>query len=244
MSPLVSAGRLVVHVGSGGVGALLALDPRTGETLWRWEGDGPGYASPVVTEVDGVSHVITMSETRLIGVDLESGALLWERPFTTPYAQNSVTALVRGDLLVFSGLDQGVSAARLARGPQGWSLEPLWHSAEISLYMSSPVALGETLYGFSHRKRGQFFAAELSSGAVRWFSEGRQGENAALLGSERVLYALTPAAELLAFRPDAGRFEPLASYSVADTPTWAHPAPLADGFLIKDLESLTRLRLP
>jgi hypothetical protein len=110
--------------------------------------------------------------------------------------------------------------------------------------MSSPVAVGGALYGFSHKKRGQYFAADLQSGAVRWTSAGRQGENAALLGSERVLYALTDAAELVAFRPGAGRFEPVASYTVADTPTWAHPAPLADGFLVKDLESLTRWRLP
>jgi len=244
MSPLVTGGRLLVHVGSGGAGALVALDPGTGETLWRWEGDGPGYASPVVAEVDGVTHVITMSETRLIGVELQSGALLWERPFTTPYAQNAVTSLVRGDLVVFSGLDQGVTAVRLVHGAGGWSLDPVWQTSEVSLYMSSPVAVGGTLYGFSHKKRGQFFAADLASGAVRWESEGRQGENAALLASDRVLFALTPEAELVAFRPGADRFEPVASYSVADSPTWAHPAPLADGFLIKDLESLTRLRLP
>jgi outer membrane protein assembly factor BamB len=237
MSPLVAGGRVVVHAGSEGAGALFALDPGSGETLWRWEGDGPGYASPVVAEVDGVRHVITQSETKLIGVDLESGALLWERPFTTPYAQNSVTSVVRGDLVVFSGLDQGVTAARLVRDGTGWSLEPLWESGEISLYMSSPVAVGGALYGFSHKKRGQFFAADLASGAVRWTSEGRQGANAALV-------ALTPAAELVAFRPGAGRFEPLASYGVAGTPTWAHPAPLADGFLIKDLETLARWRLP
>lgn len=244
MSPLVAGGRLVVHVGHGSAGALLALDPATGETLWSWTGDGPGYASPVVAEVAGVSQVVTMSETRLVGVDLESGALLWERPFTTPYAQNAVTPVVRGDVVVFSGLDQGVKAVRLVRGEDGWELEPVWETTDVSLYMSSPVAVGGALYGFSHRKRGQFFAADLQNGTVRWTSAGRQGDNAALLGSNRILYALTTDGELVAFRPGAGGFEPLATYTVADTPTWAHPAPLADGFLVKDLETLARWRLP
>jgi hypothetical protein len=59
-----------------------------------------------------------------------------------------------------------------------------------------------------------------------------------------VLFALTAAAELVVSRPGAGSFEPVATYTVAQSPTWAHPAPVSDGFLVKDLESLTRWRLP
>jgi outer membrane protein assembly factor BamB len=44
--------------------------------------------------------------------------------------------------------------------------------------MSSAVVIGGTLYGFSHRNRGQLFALDSSSGRLLWTTQGRQGENA------------------------------------------------------------------
>ena len=34
-------------------GALTAFDPATGNVLWAWKGDGPGYSSPVVARAGG-----------------------------------------------------------------------------------------------------------------------------------------------------------------------------------------------
>ena len=45
-SPLVVGDLVVAHLGGPGRGALLALAADNGAERWRWEGDGPGYASP------------------------------------------------------------------------------------------------------------------------------------------------------------------------------------------------------
>ena len=53
-SPFVAGGMLIVQVGSdAGGGRVLALDPATGDEIWVWRGVGPGYASPVVVEIEG-----------------------------------------------------------------------------------------------------------------------------------------------------------------------------------------------
>jgi len=44
-------------------------------------------------------------------------------------------------------------------------------------------------------------------------------------------------------RMDADTFAPIATYTVAQSPTWAHPVPTAKGVLVKDLDSLALLRL-
>ena len=67
MSPVVDGGRVIAHVGGDGDGELVALDAATGNALWSWKGDGPGYASPVVATFDGVRQVVTQSQNALVG---------------------------------------------------------------------------------------------------------------------------------------------------------------------------------
>ena len=54
MSPLVDRGLVIVHVGGHNDGALTAFDAASGDVKWSWNGDGPAYGSPIVTEITGV----------------------------------------------------------------------------------------------------------------------------------------------------------------------------------------------
>jgi hypothetical protein len=102
------------------------------------------------------------------------------------------------------------------------------------MYMSSPVVAGDLLFGFSERKRGQFFCLKPGDGATVWASEGRQGDSAAIVAAGSVLLILTPDGDLTVARQSDKAFEPLRKYSVADSPAWAHPVVLGRGILIKD----------
>ncbi len=44
-------------------------------------------------------------------------------------------------------------------------------------------------------------------------------------------------------RKDAAGFAPLATYTVAGSPTWAHPVIVPGGILVKDAETLALWRL-
>jgi outer membrane protein assembly factor BamB len=243
MSPAVVDGLLIVHVGGEDDGALTAFDAATGAVRWSWKGDGPGYASPVVATIGGARQVITQTQKQLVGVALADGALRWSLPFRTPYDQNAVTPVVSGDVVIYSGLDQGLRAARVARQGPAWAAEPLWHNREVSLYMSSPVLDGGHLYGFSHRNKGQFFAVDAATGKTLWLSEGRQGDNAAVLATRDVLLLLTPAGELTVAKKDAKAFAPVATYTVASSATWAHPALVGSTLLVKDAETVAQWRI-
>jgi outer membrane protein assembly factor BamB len=242
MSPIVDEGRLIAHVGGSGGGALTAFDPATGSVLWAWKGDGPGYSSPVVAELAGVRQVVTLTESNLVGVSAARGELLWRLPFTTPWDQNVVTPVVHGDFLIYSGLDHPVKAARVVRKGTTYALEPVWENAEVGSYMSTPVLAAGRLCGFSHRKKGQFFCLDPVTGKTFWLSEGRQGENAALVAGAGALFALTDSSELLVANPAGSTFAVQKRYDVAGSPTWAHPVVLPDGILVKDAETLALLK--
>src|SRR5215207_3273918 len=120
MSPLVAEGQVVVHVGGNKTGALMALDGGTGAIRWQWKGDGPAYASPVIGSFGTSRQIITQSRSRLVGLSADSGALLWTVAFTTPYDQNIVTPIVAGDLVLYSGLDQPLTAVRIREAAGKW----------------------------------------------------------------------------------------------------------------------------
>jgi outer membrane protein assembly factor BamB len=239
MSPVIDSGLLIAYVGGHDRGALTAFDPATGAEKWKWTGDGPGYASPIVVTLGGTKQVVTQSQDRIISVDATSGRLLWELPFRTPHQQNIVTPLVYRDTIIYSGLEQGIAAIRPLNRGSSWTLENVWENSAASMYMSSPVLAGDTLYGMSNRNRGHFFALDPRTGKTLWATRGREAENAAIIRAGNLLFVLKDDAELIVARPDPAKFDVIRRYTVAESPTWAHPVIDGARIVVKDAETLT-----
>jgi outer membrane protein assembly factor BamB len=243
MSPLVESGRVIAHVGGDGDGALVALDAASGAPVWSWKGDGPGYASPVVATFEGVRQVVTQSQNALVALAADTGALLWKLALRTPWEQNAVTPIVSGGLVVYSGLDVPLSAVRPAKKGVAFALETAWTNPDVASYLSTPVLDGGRLYGLSHRKKGQWFCVDAASGRTLWLSDGRQAESAAILAGAGVLFLFDTDGSMTLAAADAQAFRPLRKWSVASSATWAHPVVLDTGVLVKDVDSLSYLRI-
>jgi len=237
-SPVVDRGLVIVSVGSNARGALTAFDAATGAEKWSAKGDGPAYASPIVVELAGTRQVVTQSRQHIIGVSAATGEPLWQIPFKTVYEQNIVTPAVYRDTLIFSGTGNPVMGVKVVKHSAEWTTETVWQNKDFSMYMSSPVVSGDLLFGFSERKHGQFFCLNPADGTTLWTSDGRQADNAAIVAASSVLLILTPDATLIVARQNSKSFEPLRKYTVADSPTWAHPVVMGHGILIKDATNL------
>ncbi len=238
MSPLVDGMSVIAHVSGASGGALTAFDAATGKPGWRWTGDGPAYASPVIATVAGTRHLITQTRKSVVSVNAADGTLLWQMPFSTDFDQNSITPVVSGDLVIISGLSKGVAAFRIARKGTQWTASPAWKNDEVPMYMSTPVINGTTLYGLSHRNRGQFFALDLASGKTQWTTPGRDGENASVISAGELLLLSTTNAELIVARANPSKLDEVRRYKIAESAVWAHPAIAARVILIKDVDKL------
>ncbi len=237
-SPLIADGRAYLHWGGHGKGAVLALDPQSGEVLWRWEGDGPGYASPVLAQWQGVRQLVTQTQQMVVGLSQQSGELLWSIPFTTDYIQNAITPLIAEGRLIVTGLDKGTRSMLPVRQAGKWSLQQAWANPRVSFYMSTPVVVQGRICGLADRRAGQFVCLDASNGQVIWESSGRQGENAAMLAVGKVVLGLDEAARLAVFQSTSDGLQLVTEYGVARSHTWAHPVLLQGRLLIKDKQHL------
>jgi outer membrane protein assembly factor BamB len=237
-SPLVDRGRVVFHMGGNDKGTLAAFDVNTGEVKWAWNGDGPGYGSPMLYDFGGTLQIVTMTQQKFIGLDAATGRLLWERRYTTEYAQNIMTPVRYGDTLIVSGYQNPVAAIRVTRQNDQWRTEQVWENADVSLYMSDAVLVGDTLVGLSHRRSGQFFGLDARTGKTLWVSEARQAANAAIVSAGDFWFALEDDGELVVSRRDASAFEPLRRYTVATSATWAQPVISGNRLFVKDVATL------
>jgi outer membrane protein assembly factor BamB len=107
--------------------------------------------------------------------------------------------------------------------------------------MSTPVLVGNRLVGLSAKKKGQYFALDADTGKTLWQSEGRMGENASVVNVGRFLLLLSNEAALAVLPSDAAGYTPAAQYTVANSPTWAHPVPHGRGILVKDETTVASL---
>ncbi len=238
MSPVIDGSSVIAHIGGNDGGAMVALDGATGQTRWSWNGDGPAYASPIVVDLYGTRQLVTQTQQNLVGLSLADGRLLWRIPFSTPYIQNIVTPVRYQDLLIFSGLDQGVMALRISRTGSTWKTEKVWEDRDASFYMSSPVLYGDMLIGLSHKRRGQYVTLDARTGRLLWSSQGREAENAAMLVAGDKILSLTDGGELLVFRLANNALEPVRRYTVARSASWAHPGIAGNFIVVKDTENL------
>lgn len=241
-SPLVVDNRVVVQVGSDVHGGqILALNAATGATEWEWRGLGPGYASPVVIDAGGTRHLVTMTEGSIVGLDAKNGKELWSVPFPDEWHENIVTPLWTGTHLVVSGTRAGTHAYSVAQTGGKWQATEVWKNPDVAMYMSSPVFGDGLIYGHSSKKKGQFVAVDAKTGALKWATEGREGEHASLLLTPQHVVFLTNGADLIVAKRGTPAFAVERRYEVAEAATWAMPVLLGSNVLVRDATGIMLL---
>jgi outer membrane protein assembly factor BamB len=241
-SPLLLGKLAVIQVGSDiHGGQIMALNSDDGAVVWEWKGVGPGYSSPVVIDLGGKAQVVTLTNSSILAIDGKTGAELWSIPFPDEWHENIVTPLWTGTHLIVSGTRQGTHAYKLSQTNGKWQTSEAWKNNDVAMYMSSPVFADGVVYGHSAKRKGQFVALDVATGALRWSTDGREGDHASVLLTPRNVIYLTNSGDLVVAKRDAAAFSVERKYEVAEAETWAMPVLTKTELLVRDATGLMRL---
>jgi outer membrane protein assembly factor BamB len=177
-----------------------------------------------------------------VGIALSSGKCLWSIPYRDPENENIITPVLFENLLILSGIRDGTFAYHVDRIGSRWTTELAWKAPTVNMHIGSPVLGGHVLYGFSYKRKGQFFCLDAHDGKIQWMTGGRKGENASVVSAGQVLFFLTSDARMSIARQSPQKFESLVEHEVADSPTWALPVIMSTRVLIRDAAALSLWR--
>jgi outer membrane protein assembly factor BamB len=237
MSPIIVEGMCIAHLGGENNGAIIAFDLATGDHKWRWTGDGPAYASPVLLTVEGTKQLVVQTEKNLLGLAPADGKLLWQVP-TVPTGRfyNSVTPIVDGQTLIYTGQGQGTRAVKIEKTSDGFTAKELWTNDQLGTGFNTPVYKDGLLFGLSDK--GNLFCMNAKTGQTTWTDTTKYSNFGSIVDAGSCLLALTEKAELVVFKPDGKQYGEIAKYKVAYTPTYAHPVIAGNRVFVKDQDSV------
>lgn len=239
MSPLITGGAAIAHLGGPGNGALIAYDLESGNEIWRWSEDGPEYGSPVLMTVDGLTQVVTITERRIVGVSTIDGSLLWHLPFIPQRMDmNCTTPIIYGQIVIYTGQNRGTKAVRIERQGTSFTATELWSKDSVSTWFCTPVLKDNLIFGLS--QQGNLFCLAALSGIQVWSDRAKHDRFGTILDTGSVLLAITPRSPLIVFDASEFRYNEVAKYKVAYTPVYAQPVVSGNAIYIKDRESLTK----
>jgi outer membrane protein assembly factor BamB len=191
-SPLVDGDKLVCTPG-GDNAALVALDKRTGEIIWKAkvpDAGGAGYASIVVAEVGGIRQYITLlgASKGVVGIDAQTGKFLWNYKRIANGTANIPTPIVKDDLVFCStGYGSGAALLQLVPSSEGGIKARELYFLEgnvLQNHHGGMVRVGDYIYGGHGHNNGFPFCLKMKSGKFAWKPVRGAGS-----GSAAVVYA-------------------------------------------------------
>lgn len=164
-------GDKVLCAPGGTKGRFVALDKKTGKTLWaNTEFDeGAAYCTPLVVTHKGVRQMITLMQKTAVSVDVATGKLLWTHPHTTAHCQN-VTMPIYHDGFVAASSGHGTGTRLLKLADDSKSVTEVWIGKELDNCHGGMALVDGYLYGAGCRlfAGGGFACVEFATGKCLW----------------------------------------------------------------------------
>jgi outer membrane protein assembly factor BamB len=243
LSPIIVDGMAIADLGGRGSGAIVAYDLLSGETKWKWTGEGPAYSSPVLMTIDGTKLIVAMTEANMVAVGAADGKLVWKAPFVgARMAYNAATPIVEGQTVIYTGQGRGAKAVSLQKEGDGLAAKELWSNPTLAPQFNTPVLKGGLLFGLSDR--GNFYCINAKTGETAWTDSARHGNFGAIVDAGSVLLALPADSQLIVLQPTAKAYTQVASIKVADKATYAHPVVAGNRLFVRDEDSVTLWTIP
>lgn len=224
-SILVDGDRVICTPG-GPDATIVALNKRTGATVWTSKGlsDGASYASCMKATIDGAAQIICLTSQGLVGVSAVNGQPLWRYDRPSNKTANCPSPVFEGNrVFAATGYGHGGGAVdvTIQKSPVVVKAEEAWENKNMVCHHGGYVLVEGYLYG----NHGNGYACLDWKTGERKFNAPGVGKGS-IIYADGMLYMMNEKDGTIALaeaKPDAyketGRFQIPQGES---GPTWAH----------------------
>jgi outer membrane protein assembly factor BamB len=239
-SPLVDGDRVIVTPGSG-TATIVALNKKTGDTLWKSQvadGNGVSYSSAIAANYAGKRQYIQFLTGAVVGVDASTGATLWS--FASPACRQGINCSTplfqNGMVFAASAYQNGGALGKLSQKEGKIAVEEVYFSKEMQNHHGGMVLVDGYLYGFDN---SNLTCLEFATGKIMWTN--RSVGKGSVAYADGLLYCRSergPVAIVEANPKEYVEKGRLEQPNRSSAPSWPYPV-IANGKLyLRDMNAL------
>jgi outer membrane protein assembly factor BamB len=241
-SPLVDGDRVLVTPG-GPEATLVCLDKATGDLIWKCDSpdkDKASYSSMIIANIAGVKQYVQFIEKGLVGVDAQSGKILWKYERTAKGSMANIPTPVEAGGFIYSATGRvGGGLVEVKRAADGLVAEQVYFEAKLPTGIGGAVLVDGYLYGTSSRA---MMCIDFKTGELKW--EDKSVGPSSICYADGRLYLHGDTDDVALLEPSPEGYRERGRFSLPDQPdrgrskAWAYPV-IANGRLyFRDLGSL------
>lgn len=161
-------GDVLVCTPGGDEATLVALNKLTGELIWKSPVPDIGtaeYASIMIQGAGKEKEYVQFLRKGVVGVNAETGELLWRYDATVDQGANILTPVVEGNLVFTSGSRTGGGVVELKEEGDGVTATQVYFDTALGASIGGAVLVDGYLYGTTSKV---LFCADFKTGEIKW----------------------------------------------------------------------------
>jgi outer membrane protein assembly factor BamB len=148
---------------------MVALDKTNGTVVWKAPGTGEsaGYASPALFEYKGLRIITTLTSKSFIGINADTGELLWRIKHETYYDENIMMPIFHDGEVFVSTVTSSVKwKVNVKDGTV--SLEEIWRTKKLDNHIGGVILIDDDLHGSSTVRNRLLVCLDFKTGRIKY----------------------------------------------------------------------------
>ena len=212
---------------------MVALHTETGATIWssRLTGDRSAYCSPLLYEHNGRHFIATSLANDLVGVDVNTGKLLWKVEQKNQHSIHPNTPIYK-DGYLYSITGYGTGGVMVKLSDDGNSVTERWRNSTMDNQIGGAVWVGNYIVSSGHQNDRNWQCLDARTGEVL-FKTNAIGKGVVVY-ADGLYYCYADNGEMgiLEIQNNAFNLKSKFRIQMGTDQHWAHPV-IHDGIMYK-----------
>ena len=148
---------------------MVALDKTNGSVVWKAPGTGEvaGYASPALFEFKGLRIITTLTSKSFIGMNADTGELLWRMKHETYYDENIMIPIFHdGEVFISTVVGSVKWKVNVKDGKV--SLEEIWRTKQLDNHIGGIILVNGNLHGSTTVRNRLLVCLDWQTGQIKY----------------------------------------------------------------------------